>query len=397
MEKRFVGEMVAVATNPVRTTFPIRLDPVRLDPVHGAGLQTPPRQVTRAYALAGSAPSTWSRPDQLAISAQALTLSRLSRMWGALGWLFGQPGSSGPAGWTDDLSGLRQALAEIQQQAETARLRGAVLDTLKSSVLRESEKLVDKYFGLKADGGPLRLVLEDDMEPGVLAYVSYTYDSRGRAVNPSMHLNMAELTPDTGPNGINGHTIENDRIIAHELTHAIMGRMLDMRSLPTWFIEGTAEYIAGGAERLASNLNRRGAAAVLGAPLGPWQSDSLHYAGGYLAVRYLDHATAAGGGIKAVMAQLKGGASLDQAIAAVSGGAYRDTADFLTAFAREGEGLAFLRSLDLTGRDAGSVKAGAGPLVVDDRKAASSQPMQGFRVVWPSPVEGLFSPYPVRT
>ena len=45
--------------------------------------------------------------------------------------------------------------------------------------------------------------------------------------------------------------IYNDRIIAHEMVHAVMGRSINMTAIPTWFLEGTAELIHGADERLA--------------------------------------------------------------------------------------------------------------------------------------------------
>jgi hypothetical protein len=359
-------------------------------------------QATRAYMQqTGQKPSPQRSParsvtpprlDSVTFSVDAQVLGRLNRMWGALAWLFGvgsQGQGQGTQPWAD-LSGLREALQQAQQNARIAKERTGVLTALKTSVLRNAEALINKYYGLQGDGSPLRVQFEEDMG-SALASVSFDYDRQGRQVNQVMHLNMSELTPDTSANGVNDHVIQNDRIIAHELTHAIMGRNMDMQAIPDWFAEGTAEYIAGAAERVGIVLKSLSPKTMLGSLLQPWQGDTVDYAAGYLAVRYLDRApaTAEGGGIKAIMERLKAGDSLDTAIAQVSGGYYKNADDYLTAFVKEGEGLAFLQTIDLSGKEAGSVKPGPGPAVVPDVGTPSNQPLQGFRVVWPSPLDGL--------
>jgi flagellin len=208
---------------------------------------------------------------------------------------------------------------------------------------------------------------------------------------------VGQFAPDTGPNGVNGHVIQNDRIIAHEMTHLIMGRNMDMAALPDWFAEGTAEYIAGGAERVSLSLRHNSPQALLSNLMKPWAGDSDSYAAGYLAVRFLDQATAEGGGLRAVMSRLMEGDTLDQAIATVSLGQYQDSRQFLTDFARGGTGLAFMRTIDLSGRDPGSIRPGAGPAIVADSGVHSDQPLQGFRIQWPSPLEGLTALQPASS
>jgi hypothetical protein len=333
------------------------------------------------YVWAGTARRTTAlavRTDQLNISPGARTLNRLLLTWGALSSLFGlkQPAPG------FDLAALREALAATHKAAQEVRARQGVLDTLKSSVLAQAEALVEQYYGLLADGAPLRVVLEKDMG-GTLAAVSYQYDRQGRAANEELHISLSQFTPDTSANGVNDHVIENDRIIAHEMTHAIMGRAMDFRSLPTWFIEGTAEYIAGAMERVALSLDRLSPRQLIDRVSRPWEGDSPQYAAAYLAVRYLDQATAAGGGLKAIMQRLKSGEHLDQAITAVSGGALAGESGFVAAFLAQG--VAFLQSLDTSGRDPGSIKPARAADIVPDWGNPKNQPLRGFRVQWPSP------------
>lgn len=360
------------------------ITPIRIDRLSGARLQNATHQ--HAHTLGATAPPAPVRQDQASFSTGGLALNRLVRMWGTLSGLFGTGQAQAWKG--PDLSALRQALQQARQNAEAVELRQRVTDTLKSTALRQAESLVEQYYGLKGDGTTVRLRYENNME-GALASVSFQYDDRGRVANPSLHINMSQFAPDTGPNGVNSHIIQNDRIVAHEMTHLIMGRNMDLASLPDWFAEGTAEYISGGAERVALSLRHNSPQALLSHLTKPWAGDSDSYAAGYLAVRFLDQATAEGGGLKAIMGRLKEGDTLDQAISSVSGGQYHDTAHFLTDFVRNGTGVAFMRTIDLSGRDPGSIKPGAGPAIVADSGTRADQPLQGFRMQWPSALEGL--------
>ena len=360
------------------------ITPTRIDRLSGARLQSTTHQHAQTPGTMAAAVPV--RHDQATFSAGGLALNRLVRMWGALTGLFGTGQAEAWKG--PDLSGLREALQQARQNAEALELRQRVTDTLKSSALRQAETLVEQYTGLKGDGTTVRLNYQNNMD-GALASVSFQYDGRGRIANPSLHINMSQFAPDTGSNGVNGHVIQNDRIIAHEMTHLIMGRNMDLASLPDWFAEGTAEYIAGGAERVALSLRHNSPHGLLSNLMKPWSGDSDSYAAGYLAVRFLDQATAEGGGLRAIMSRLKEGDSLDRAISTVSDGQYHSAGHFLSDFARNGTGVAFMRTIDLSGRDPGSIKPGSGPAVVADTGVHSDQPLQGFRMQWPSPLEGL--------
>ncbi|MDF2627270.1 MAG: flagellin/flagellar hook associated protein [Symbiobacteriaceae bacterium] len=360
------------------------ISPIRIDRMSGTRLPNTMHQ--HAHTPAANPPVPTVRHDQVSISAGGLALNRLVRMWGSLTGLFGTGQAQTWKG--PDLSALREALQQARQNAEAVELRDRVTNTLKSTALRQAESLVEQYYGLKGDGTTVRVKYENNLE-GALASVSFQYDDRGRIANPSLHINMSQFAPDTGPNGVNSHVIQNDRIIAHEMTHLIMGRNMDLASLPDWFAEGTAEYISGGAERVALSLRNNSPEALLSTLMKPWAGDSDSYAAAYLAVRFLDQAAAEGGGLKAIMGRLKEGDTLDQAIASISQGRYQDSRHFLTDFARMGTGAAYMRTIDLSGRDPGSIKPGAGPSVVADRGVKANQPLEGFRIQWPSPLEGL--------
>ncbi len=351
----------------------------------------------QAYRWAGTDLPSRNPPvqaDRLTISPESRFAADLTGMWSILGALFGTapPGS---AGTQPDLSGLLQAIRDARAAQERVANEQAVIRTLKVSVLRQAEALVERSYGLKADGATLRIVFDGDMG-NALASVQYRYDSRGRMVDEELHLNPAEFTPDAGPNGVNNHIIQNDRILAHELTHAVMGRNMDVYALPDWFIEGTAEYVAGGAERVNIVLEHLSPQAMLARLHRPWEGDTTQYAAAYVATRYLDQVTAAGGGLRAIMAELHGGASLDEAIRTVSGGTFTDTEAFLAALVDSGAGVSFLRTIDVSGASPGSI-AGVrrGADVVPDTGTPSPQPMRGFRVQWPSALADVRVMHPV--
>lgn len=327
--------------------------------------------------------SNSSRADQFQASPAARSLNNLLWSWRVLGTLLGRPQTQGP-----DLAGLQQALRDAQERVTQLRQHDEILSTLKSSALAGAEELVRWAYGLQGDGAPLTVKLEQDLG-GALASVSYLYDNDGKMAQMQLHINVSQFVPNTGPNGTNDHVIENDRIIAHEMTHAVMGRTMNIAMLPDWFMEGTAEYVGGGAERVAISLQRMSPDGLIGRVLQRWYGDSPQYAASYLAIRYLDHATQAGGGIRKVMEHLQAGLSLDEAIRSTSGGRYEDQADFLVAFARRGEGEAWMRTIDLSGREPGSIRPGKGPAIVPDGGAPRQQPLQGFRITWPSPLEGI--------
>jgi len=365
---------------PLRPTAPT--PPSSSQPYRWTEATAPPRNATGVQA------------DQLTISPESHLLSGLLSTWTILGALFGSDRST-PASTTPDFSGLLEAIRAARENRQQVRTEQSVIRTLQASVLRQAEALVERGYGLKADGATLRVVFDSDMG-NALASVRYRYDNRGRMTDQELHLNPAEFSPDAGPNGVNNHIIQNDRIVAHELTHAVMGRNMDVSVLPDWFMEGTAEYVAGGAERVHIVLARLSPRAMLARLKRPWEGDTTQYAAAYIATRYLDHATSAGGGLRAIMANLRDGASLDAAIRKVSGGVFTDTAAFLTAVVDDGLGVTFVRTIDVSGANPGAVaNVRRGADVVPDTGTPSAQPMRGFAVKWPTPLAGALAVKPV--
>lgn len=311
---------------------------------------------------------------------------------------------------------IGQILAEVQRIATTSEyntmkvfddspvvrgndLERRIIDNLKRSWLAQGEKLVKDLFGLEADGASIEIVFDNDPSPGAFNAAVSFISVAGRSENMQLRINLAQWTDTNWPDGDLGGSPGNyqDRVIAHEMVHAIMGRNMDMTALPSWFKEGAAEFIHGADERLASVLASSSAAAVVADVAdGTWSSDSLHYAGAYAAVRYL-HAEAkakdGATGFREILGDIKGGMTLDQAIANRT--AHADEAAFRAAFAANG--AAFIGTMDLTNTDTGAIgglDADGGSIktaqsVVPDLDGYSNDPLLRFAESFPSYGSGL--------
>jgi flagellin len=184
----------------------------------------------------------------------------------------------------------------------------------------------------------------------------------------------------------------DDRVIAHEMVHAIMLRSTSF-NFPQWFTEGTAELIHGADERVAGALaGGQTAAGIVGTITG----GGFSYEGGYVASRYLhDRLKAMGvsGGMKGLMTYLNQNraADLDTALKAVTGGQYQNTADFMTDFAAHGANY-ITNTMNLTNADTGAIgglDADGGPsrdaqaVVPESGFGTGAKPLRNFKVEYP--------------
>jgi flagellin len=312
--------------------------------------------------------------DQLNLSPLGLQLGYLQGVLGSIKTLFGLQPAQAP-----DLTGFVNAINSLQQQKQANVDQHNINNMLESSALQQSAAIVKQYFGLSGNGSTIKETFDMPADSGALASVSYDYNSKGQMINAHLNLNKSQFLPDTTSNGTNQHVIQNDRIIAHEITHAIMGVNMDFKDLPQWFKEGTAELIAGGAERTSLALQGYTPKQFVAIAGENWVGDSPQYASSYMAVRYLNDTTQSGGGIKQVMQDLKAGDSLDTAINKVSGGTYSSSQDLLQSY--EENGPSYIKSLNLS--LPGAIDgAKTGNAVVPDHGAKSTQPLTGFRMVW---------------
>jgi len=279
--------------------------------------------------------------------------------------------------------------------------KDAALQGLQTGWLEFAEKMVKDYYGIQADGADISIELNSftDGAGQVAARVAWTgYDGQGKITGIKLQLDMADFTPPNPPNG-GTFPFYNDRIIAHEMVHAVMGRSLNIQALAgnndtMWFIEGTAELIQGGDERLAGDIftaggGAAGRAAVAAALSNGFQSISLDYSAGYVAARMLNDQIIADGnpdGIKSLITWMTADTSrtLDQAIAQFT--TFADNAAFLTYYAANA--AAYINtSMPLANTDTGAVggaDASGGPVktaesvVSGTASRPKTDPLSGF-------------------
>lgn len=175
-----------------------------------------------------------------------------------------------------------QLLAEIDRVGSTAAFNGqlifsqseasiagdadkvAVLDGLKLGWLENAEARIRNFYGISGDGADLDIQLSNftDGAGGTAAQVVGSFAGySGHGDNLRLQIDMADFTPPNLPNGGEA-PVYNDRVILHEMVHAVMYRAINMGSLfnPTdslssrWFAEGTAEFIHGADERLTTDI-----------------------------------------------------------------------------------------------------------------------------------------------
>ena len=254
-------------------------------------------------------------------------------------------------------------------------------EKLKKNWLSEAERMVEKHYGLRADGeNTLTIRFEDNPDVSYLAAVSYfphEDDALSRATDQTLTLVTSKFPQGQDESG--GYSpFYGDRVVAHEMVHAIMGQTMDMDSLDTWFKEGSAELIHGAEERVLYHLSGEDGELNNGYSetdidtfaadttfFDQWGSSSEHYAKAYLATRFMheDIVAHGGEGIKDVMTFLTdekmlatGNATLDNALGYLSYKgltSYDSEEAFKTAF--RGQAPEYIRNLNLANEDTGAI------------------------------------------
>lgn len=312
-------------------------------------------------------------------------------------------------------------VAEIQRIGTTASFNGQnlfkdfgtsevgdtsklpVLDGLKAGWLARAEGMIKQYYGIQGDGAAMSIELGTftDGVGNTAARVASNVGGSGQGTNLKLQIDMADFVPSNLPNGGNA-PFYNDRIITHEMVHAVMARATnwgDIVNNNTWFAEGTAEFIHGADERLSADIAASGVAAVVAKMAGAWANASINYSAAYAATRYLHEKiqAAGGGGIKDVLAYMQAnlGQTLDQAFAATT--PFASVAAFKASFAANG--VAFIGTMDLTNTDTGAVgglDADGGAIKtaesVNDMSSNgyTDNPLEGFSETWEAmPTGGL--------
>jgi len=296
----------------------------------------------------------------------------------------------------------------LQQGGGSATEQQEVLDGLKSGWLAQAESIIQSGYGILGSGVDLTVDLSSsDGAGGTLAFVRYyTGGPGGTGQNLELHVDMADFTPITDSNGGTA-PFYNDRILAHELVHAVFASRMNVSAagaIPTWFNEGSAEFIHGADERLAADLAILGGAAAGANALinefnNGWGGTSADYSAAYAAVRYMHQRikTAGGNGLQDITGWLAAnpGSTLDQALATASAGAFTGEADFKAGF--NATGSAFIQGMNLANADTGAIAgadADGGAIktaesVVPNGGAYSEQPLAGFNVIWPAITSGI--------
>ena len=319
-----------------------------------------------------------------------------------------------------------QLIQEIESVSTTATFNGdKIFDNSGSSVLGNSDQLavmyglqngwledaeskIQQYFGISADGADMNIELTTftDGAGGTAARVvgsvpgSYT----GKATNVKLQIDMSDFTPPNLPDGGNA-PFYNDRIIAHEMVHAVMYRSMNIGSMfdpsgdQTWFMEGSAEFIHGADERLQSSISSVGIggvmakAATFGSAGAAWGGTSDDYSAAYSAVRYLHQVIKdnGGSGIKDVMVYLNQNqsATLSDAISAGTGGLYATADAFNADFVAHG--AAYIAGMNLTDTDTGAIGGSnadggaiqtATSVISDTASRGGTNPLGGFNEIW---------------
>ncbi|MEY4760690.1 MAG: hypothetical protein RLZZ200_546 [Pseudomonadota bacterium] len=285
-----------------------------------------------------------------------------------------------------------QRLAEIDRIGKTATFNGqrifaadgssiggntnqrAVSDALRMGWLENAEAMVQQSYGLQGDGADLQIEITSfsDGQYNTAARVVSSVGGLpgGRGTNLKFQVDMADFTPPNLPDG-GSAWMYNDRIIVHEMVHAVMARSTNWESLGStskWFVEGAAEFIHGADERVVGDVAASSLAAVVdtiadGSGAATWASDSDHYSSGYVAVRYLhDKLKSAGfsGGVKDFMTYLNSASAptmnqaLDHFFGTGAGNAAYVQTDFLVEF--EANGVNFVNTeMNLANTDTGAI------------------------------------------
>lgn len=249
-----------------------------------------------------------------------------------------------------------------KSQTQVDPLITQIVNELQTNWISQAETLIEKHYGVVGNG-EITLNFERNGTAGVnRAHVEVL--QAGGNNNPtklilSINLDAFEVMPNgSGP-------WYHDRGIAHEMVHAVMASNMSLSGMPGWFLEGTAELIQGGDERVRNEMGIIGNQnnfnllfkTTAGSP-----TTNAGYAVSYIAVKFLDKEIRDNGGIgiKELFDELQAGKSLDQALVTVSlahnemNGRWNDLVSFETYF--KSVGFASIDTiLNLNNADTGSI------------------------------------------
>jgi len=320
----------------------------------------------------------------------------------------------------EKLSGAVAAAGGMQMGAPAQFVgKGSVIPDMNDPILNglatywlegAGQRILDMY-GLDGNGKSLEVSVVPTLG-GPLASASWSSAKPGVIL---LSVSAEDFLPATPPSGTNKHgTMYNDRIIAHEMAHAVMFADDNLRETQfatdgsgMWLIEGITEYLHGANKRVQAD-NAFGV--NLGAAVNSLVTTASNnyamysapgaYSAAYLAVRYFDEKSllAGGTGIKGLLNELKApgpfdNTRMDTAIATASGGAFTGRADLAAQLSAD---AAFINGVIAedenvdTGAIGGLYASGGTPFTPEDIIGGSGvfklNPLSGFGwtgVTWP--------------
>ena len=178
-----------------------------------------------------------------------------------------------------------------QYWGDNSTVRSSVLASLNTWWLPQSLNLIyDSYgigFGTAKKAQTLNIKFYRDYDD-ILAYVVTASGGTERSLN--MNETYTDSLEDFTDGKVSDTDFYYDRVLAHELTHAVMAANIEtFVNLPIWFKEGAAELVHGvDDERRNTIRNVTSDAESLIAALDQTSTTSV-YAAGYIALRFLAH------------------------------------------------------------------------------------------------------------
>ncbi|WP_086480435.1 flagellinolysin [Oceanospirillum sanctuarii] len=250
-----------------------------------------------------------------------------------------------------------------------------------NGALEQSEANIKAYFGLEGDGVD-EFTVNVGAAGGAVASVSF-----GVGTNNVTALNIDRAAFQAG---WSGDTTQNDRVIMHEMVHAVMVNQLSTGFQSSdWFVEGAAELIHGADERVLADLGATAPDTFMAA-FSNSSAASADYSRGYIATRMLHDEMKTLGhadGIATFMQYLKPeGRTVSDALEHFLG---MTEAEYITHVQNTG-GSYITNNMNLTNSDVGAIGGldadGMGIKdahdSVGDSKSYSEQPLEGFKIDW---------------